>query len=81
MILKRPQISSWAGDSRPRRRVRFDTPRGVARCEECGEKLSYEYGSIAWSCRERDLCPTCWGKQSAERILEKMRNRLTHPTP
>lgn len=63
----------WTHDANaPRRRVRADMPRGTCHCHNCGERLSYEYGSIAWSCQTEDLCPSCAGKAAAERIVAKV---------
>jgi len=50
--------------------------RGVVTCEKCHADLHYEYGSIAWNCRDKDLCPDCAGTEAAQRIAEKFSNGL-----
>lgn len=59
-----------------RRRVTARTPRGPARCINCGAELHYDYGSIAWRCQTEDKCPECQGKEAAERIVEKFARDL-----
>jgi len=58
----RPQ-SHWNAH-RKRRETATYTPRGRARCEDCGTKLHYDYGSIAWSVRKKDHCSECWAKKA-----------------
>jgi hypothetical protein len=62
--------SFWDGS---RRHVVRNTPRGTAYCEECSERLNYDYGSIRWQCRERDLCPSCWGSEQGKVVAEKIK--------
>lgn len=50
------------------RLVTSSTPRGPAFCEECIEELDYDYGSIRWQHKERDLCGSCAGKEAAAAI-------------
>lgn len=50
------------------------TPRGVARCEKCRKRLSYDYGSIRWQCREKNLC----SEHEAEEFVEKVSVKSRH---
>ncbi len=59
-----------------RRIVSVNTPRGWAHCSCCGERLNYQYGSIAWQCRTEDLCPSCEGKKDARSILDQFARDL-----
>ena len=58
------------------RQFRHTDKRGLVRCEECGEQLSYEYNSIVWRCIDKHLCPSCAGKAAAQRVLRKYRRRV-----
>lgn len=52
-----------------------------AHCCDCGEKLDYQIGSIAWGCIERGYkgkhrCPSCQGEHDAGLALESFRKAL-----
>ncbi|HDY66333.1 hypothetical protein LCGC14_1499430 [marine sediment metagenome] len=42
-------------------------------CEDCKSILDYEIGSIAWECKENDLCPECSASRSVKRIFDKLK--------
>lgn len=62
-----------------RRRMNRHLSKAV-HCEECGETLGYEKGSIRWSVIEDDrrshLCPCCRGSEIAQEVLAKMKPQL-----
>lgn len=57
------------------RRWKRSGPRGTVCCQECGERLDYQYGSIAWECSDKHLCGSCAGKAAAERVMQSIRQR------
>lgn len=42
---------------------------GIVHCQSCGADLDYEYGSIMWNHKDRDLCPECWATEAVARAL------------
>lgn len=56
-------------------------PSKQARCEKCHASLSYEIGSIAWQCADRDLCPSCEGDEVGAQIVAAMRAATHHQEP
>lgn len=71
---------SYFNDFRQRREMTRHTPRGPARCEDCGAELDYDCGSIAWSVRRKDQCASCAGKEAGKEASRVFRESLGMPS-
>lgn len=53
-------------------------PNQGARCEKCGESLSYQIGSVVWQHKDNDLCPACEAQIAVDRSMRGL--QVTNPS-